>query len=81
MTTDQLRKALHELDGHRDLRIVFERTRDCTIRKALLIPEEEDAMIKVTDGSRVFVIDAHRVAWIIIGNDVGEGSNSHIRQA
>ena len=67
MTSDQLRKVLGELDGQRDLRIVFERSRDCIISSALLIPEEEDSMIKVTDGTRVFIIDAHRVAWLAIG--------------
>ena len=70
MTSDQLRKALHELDGQRDLRIVFERSRDCVIHKALLIPEEEDTMVKVTDGAKVYLIDAHRVAWLVIGSNI-----------
>lgn len=72
MTSDQLRKALGELDGQRDLRVVFERSRDCIIRKALLIPEEEDAIVKVTDGTRVYMVDAARVAWLAIGAGIAE---------
>jgi hypothetical protein len=71
MTSDQLRKALHELDGHRDLCVAFDHARPCVIRGALLIPQEEDGVVKVTDGSRVFMLDAHRVAWVVIGNGVG----------
>ncbi|MCL4211581.1 MAG: hypothetical protein HRU76_08410 [Phycisphaeraceae bacterium] len=70
MTSDQLRKALHELDGQRDLRVIFDHAQACLIRGALLIPEEADAMVKVTDGSRVFLLDAHRVAWLIIGKNL-----------
>jgi len=76
MTSDQLRKALHELDGQRDLRVIFDRSRDCIIRKALLIPEEEDSMVKVTDGTRVYMIDAHRVAWLVIGSSLAIDSHS-----
>lgn len=69
MTSDQLRKALAELDGHRDLRVAFEQAQHCAIRNALLIPAEEDNVVKVTDGARVFLLDAQRIAWIVIGSD------------
>jgi len=71
MTSDQLRKALGELDGQRDLQVTFDRAPTCVIRKALLIPEEEDYVVKVTDGTRVYMLDAHRVAWIVIGANIG----------
>ena len=70
MTSDQLRKALGELDGQRDLRITFDHAHACTIRTALLIPEEADTLVKVTDGTRVYLLDSHRVAWIVIGKNL-----------
>jgi hypothetical protein len=64
----QLRQALKELDGRRDLRIEFERAHRCVVRRALLIPEEGDRLVKVTDGVRVFVLAADKVCWIEIGD-------------
>lgn len=67
MTPDQLRIALGELNGQRDVRFEFDHADPCTINNALLIPAEADNIVKVTDGARVFFIDAERVAWVEIG--------------
>jgi hypothetical protein len=67
MQAPQLRKALRELNGLRDLRMEFVDAAACIVKKALLIPEEADGLIKVTDGSHIFIVDAERVAWIEIG--------------
>ena len=74
MTTDQLRQALRELNGERDLGIVFAEVQSpatgvstLEVKHAMLIPDEEDHLVKVTDGKSVFIIDADRVAWIRIG--------------
>jgi hypothetical protein len=37
------------------------------VKRALLIPEETDSLVKLTDGSRTYIVDAERVAWIEIG--------------
>jgi hypothetical protein len=37
------------------------------VHNAMLIPDEPDHLVKVTDGKSVFIIDAQRVAWIRIG--------------
>jgi hypothetical protein len=31
------------------------------------VPQESDGLVKVTDGSHIYVFDAERVAWIEIG--------------
>ncbi len=67
MEAPQLRQALRELDGQRSLRIEFAGARHCLVEGALLIPEEQDGLVKVTDGARVFVFDAASVCWIEIG--------------
>jgi hypothetical protein len=67
MTTEQLRAALGDLNGQRDVRVAFERAEACVIEKALLVPVEEDRIVKLTDGSREFLLDAERIAWIEIG--------------
>ncbi|MBL9119971.1 MAG: hypothetical protein JNL80_08665 [Phycisphaerae bacterium] len=67
MEAPQLRKAFHELNGLRDIRIEFADAAACIVKKALLIPEEADGLVKVTDGSHVYIVDSHRVAWIEIG--------------
>ncbi|TVQ65209.1 MAG: hypothetical protein EA379_00280 [Phycisphaerales bacterium] len=74
MNAEQLRKALHELNGERDLTIVFagageapEAAGPCRVRRAMLIPHEDDHLVKVTDGQAVFIVDAERVAWLKIG--------------
>lgn len=72
MTSDQLRTALKELDGQRDMCVTFDHASPCVISNALLIPEEEDSVVKVTDGTRVYMLDAHRVAWLVIGKGQNE---------
>jgi hypothetical protein len=74
MTRDQLRQALRELNGERDLIVVFADIpspvpglASLEVRKAMLIPDEQDHLVKCTDGKAVFIIDAERVAWIRIG--------------
>jgi len=75
MTNDQLRQALHELNGERDLAIVFTNIftstypgqNMLTVKRAMLIPDEADHLIKVTDGKSIYIIDAQQVAWIKIG--------------
>jgi hypothetical protein len=70
MTTDQLRTALRELNGERDLEVIFagpQQMNAMHVRNAMLIPDEQDHLVKVTDGRSVFILDADRVAWIRIG--------------
>ncbi|HYF15720.1 MAG TPA: hypothetical protein VD971_11685 [Phycisphaerales bacterium] len=74
MTSTQLRQALRELNGERDLSIAFvglyspgRLMEHLEVKKAMLIPDEADHLVKVTDGKGVFVIDAERVAWLRIG--------------
>ena len=67
MTPDQLRAALKDLNGQRDVRIEFEHANACVIQKALLVPAEEDKIVKLTDGSREYLFDAERITWIEIG--------------
>ena len=77
MTNDQLRKALHELNGERDLSIAFEGVFSpgngplaialLEVKHAMLIPDEADHLVKVTDGSAIYILDAERIAWIRIG--------------
>ncbi|MDZ4830213.1 MAG: hypothetical protein SGJ09_08465 [Phycisphaerae bacterium] len=67
MQAEQVRKAFRELNGLRDVRIEFDHASSCIVKKALLIPEEGDGLVKVTDGSHVYIIDAERVAWVEIG--------------
>jgi hypothetical protein len=68
MTSDKLRSALGELNGQRHVRLHFVNNADtCFVERALLVPIEADEIVKITDGSRVFLIDAERIAWIEIG--------------
>jgi hypothetical protein len=73
MTSDQLRIALHELNGERDLSVCFAHVEQPTlgpnlvVKRAMLIPDEQDHLVKVTDGRAVYILDAERVAWIKIG--------------
>jgi hypothetical protein len=67
MTPDQLRAALGELNGQRDVRLEFDHAGACSVQRALLVPAEEDNIVKLTDGSREYLIDAERVAWVEIG--------------
>ncbi len=70
MTTEQLRGALADLNGARDVRIEFDHADSCVIAKALIVPAEEDRIVKLTDGSREYLVDSQRVAWIEIGHPV-----------
>lgn len=74
MTPTQLRTALRELNGERDLTIVFAEVpspvpglASLEVKKAMLIPDEADHLVKVTDGKAVYILDAERVAWLRIG--------------
>ncbi|MFG0330303.1 MAG: hypothetical protein ACF8PN_10430 [Phycisphaerales bacterium] len=68
MHLDQVRQALKELNGERDARFVFEGGAEAlTVRKAFLVPEEPDRIVKLTDGQKVFMLDAARVVWVEIG--------------
>ncbi len=74
MTSDQLRQALRELNGERDLCVYFADVpspvpglANLEVKKAMLIPDEDDHLVKVTDGKAVYVLDAERVAWLKIG--------------
>ena len=66
MNADQLRKAFSNLNG-RDLRIEFEGAETLLVRNAMLIPAEQDDLLKVTDGSHEYIIECERVAWVEIG--------------
>lgn len=67
MTTEQLRAALASLDGLRDLRFAFEHGESLVIPNALLVPVEEDRIVKLTDGAHEYLVDAQRVVWVEIG--------------
>ncbi len=75
MHNDQLRKALGELNAERDLQIAFANIHSpaaptpavLVIKRAMLVPDEEDHLIKVTDGAHIYIIEAQHVAWMKIG--------------
>ena len=67
MNADQLRQALAELNGERDALFQFDGAHECKVTGAILIPDEPDHLVKVSDGKHVYIIDAPRVAWIRIG--------------
>lgn len=71
MTTDELRAALKELTGGRDATFAFHHTGEqgslLLVPNAMLVPEESDHMVKVTDGQSIAIIDAASVAWVRIG--------------
>lgn len=71
MTHDQLRLALKELNGERNAHFALagmhESATILTIPKAMLIPEETDHLVKVTDGKSVYILEAERIAYIRIG--------------
>jgi hypothetical protein len=71
MTPDQLRTALRELNGEREAIFAFVGlTNDAAhlaVQGAMLIPDEPDHLVKVTDGQNVYIIDSERVAWVRIG--------------
>ena len=67
MTSDQLRQALGELNSERDAEFHFDGAPPCLVPGAILIPDEADHLVKVSDGKHVYLIDAERVAWVKIG--------------
>ncbi|MGP1273389.1 MAG: hypothetical protein ACTS22_08635 [Phycisphaerales bacterium] len=71
MTNHQLRQALTDLTGRRDVLIAFTNLDGAasllTINNAMLIPDEGDDLIKLTDGRSEYVIEAAAVAWVRIG--------------
>jgi len=69
MTSDQLRQALKELNGERAATFAILGTPEpyLTVNNAMLVPDEPDHLIKVTDGQSIVIIDAERVAWVRIG--------------
>lgn len=72
LNSDQLRKALGELTGQRSATFAFvgipEPNTPLTVRNAMLVPDEPDHLIKLTDGHSIFIIDAERIAYIRIGH-------------
>ncbi len=67
MNAQQLRQALSKLNGERDIVFYFEGADECLVPRAMLIPTEEDELVKLTDGRHEYVIDAERVAWVRFG--------------
>ena len=71
MTSDQLRQALGELNGERSATFAIAQASEggghLTVTNAMLVPDEPDHLVKVTDGQSIFIIDAERVAWVRIG--------------
>ncbi len=67
MTKDELRLALKELNGKRDAILYFTHSEKCLVTSAMLLPEELDKLVKLTDGKHVYIIDASHVDWIKIG--------------
>jgi len=67
MNTDQLRQVLAELDGKRTAAFNFAAAHECVVTNAMLLPDEADHMVKVTDGKHVYIIDATQLVWIRIG--------------
>ena len=71
MNQSQLRQALNELNGERNAHFALagmhESASVLTIANAMLIPEETDKLVKVTDGKSVYIIEAERIAYIRIG--------------
>ncbi len=67
MTNEQLRAALGEVNAERDVEINFGNAEPCIVTNAMLLPDEEDHLVKLTDGKHVYIIDAANVEWIKIG--------------
>ncbi len=66
MQPDELRTAFSRLDGKRTVRITFAAGQTLVVDGAVLIPVEDDGLLKLTDGDREFVVNSARVAWIEI---------------
>ena len=71
MLPEQLRTALGELNGQRDVHVIFDAAESCLIRNAFLVPAEADNILKLTDGASEFLIDVKRVAWVRISEPGG----------
>ena len=68
MTPDQLRNAFGKMNGERNVQFVFSGSAETLhIADAILVPEEGDHLVKLTDGRKEFIVDAERVIWIEIG--------------
>ena len=66
MQADELRTAFSRLDGQRAVRITFAAGQTLVVDGAVLIPVEDDGLLKLTDGDREYVVNPGRVAWIEI---------------
>ena len=66
MLADELRVAFKRLDGQKAVRINFTAGITLEVTKALLIPVEDDGLLKLTDGEREYVVNPGGVAWIEI---------------
>jgi hypothetical protein len=70
MNADQLRQALRELNGERDVFFAFasmpEHESHLHLHNAMLIPDEPDHLVKVTDGKSVYIIEPDRIVWVRI---------------
>lgn len=70
MSPEQLRQSLKELDGTRDAAFGFaglpSHESVLVIHKAMLIPDEPDHLVKLTDGQSIFIIEPDRLVWIKI---------------
>ncbi len=67
MTNTQLRQALSKLNGERDIVFYFLGADECLVPRAMLIPDEEDHLVKLTDGRHEYIVDADRIAWVRLG--------------
>ncbi|TVQ63630.1 MAG: hypothetical protein EA378_01745 [Phycisphaerales bacterium] len=71
MTLTQLRQALTELNGERAVSFAFVGVHEphtvLHVERAMLVPDEADHLIKVTDGRHIYIVDADRIAWVRIG--------------
>lgn len=66
MLADELRAAFSRLDGQRAVRITFSAGATLEVVKALVIPVEDDGLLKLTDGEREYVVNSGHVAWVEI---------------
>lgn len=68
MTADQLRQALGDLNGERNARFIFLGCVEALqVSNAMLVPEEGDQLVKLTDGRKEYLLEAERVIWVEIG--------------
>lgn len=67
MTPSQLRQALSAVNTERDVVFYFDHADACLVPRAMLVPDEADHLVKLTDGKHEYIIDAERVAWIRVG--------------